>query len=96
MKILVFSAMGFLTLWGCAPERHSPDPGSLADPSMPGSSAEVDPVCRMSVNPSTARESEYSGKRFFFCSEDCQKRFWSQPTAYYAQSKRRPPPVEVK
>lgn len=51
--------------------------------------AEVDAVCRMSVVPSNARSSSYSGRTFYVCSEDCQKPFHTQPTVYYAESKTR-------
>ncbi len=89
--VIGFGLLAFVA--SCAPEQHTPDPARLA---TRDSATAQDPVCRMMVDPTQARSTSYSGKDFFFCSEECQKRFQHQPTAYYARSKRETPPVEVR
>lgn len=43
----------------------------------------VDPVCGMSVDPSTAAASvEYEGNTYYFCSQQCADTFNSEPTKY--------------
>ena len=45
----------------------------------------IDPVCRMTIDPTTAAASEVvDGKRVYFCSEACRRRFRVNPTAYAA------------
>ena len=42
-----------------------------------------DPVCGMQVDEMTAKfSSEHMGKKFFFCSEMCQKKFNANPMKY--------------
>jgi len=42
----------------------------------------VDPVCGMSVDPQSRFTARHQGAAYFFCSEHCQKKFESTPTAY--------------
>jgi len=43
----------------------------------------VDPVCKMDVDPATARfTSEYKGKTYYFCAPGCKKLFEKNPEAY--------------
>jgi len=45
----------------------------------------IDPVCGMKVDENKAAgQTEYNGKTFSFCSEDCKKRFEESPE-HYAQ-----------
>jgi Cu+-exporting ATPase len=45
--------------------------------------AVTDPVCGMSVDPSTAAASaEYEGRRYYFCSRHCHKAFAEEPARY--------------
>lgn len=45
--------------------------------------AAVDPVCGMSVDPSTAAASrEYEGKTYYFCNPGCAKTFAANPSKY--------------
>ncbi|MBF0483120.1 MAG: YHS domain-containing protein [Candidatus Omnitrophica bacterium] len=37
-----------------------------------------DPVCGMTVNAATALYTEKDGKKFYFCSDDCKKKFMSK------------------
>jgi Cu+-exporting ATPase len=39
------------------------------------SRVEIDPVCGMTVDPATARHHDHNGKRVYFCSEGCRKKF---------------------
>lgn len=44
---------------------------------------ETDPVCGMPVNRNwAAATTEYSGKRYYFCIDDCRRRFEEQPSRY--------------
>ncbi len=43
----------------------------------------VDPICRMEVDPKTAKwKSEYNGKEYFFCAPGCKKAFDKNPAKY--------------
>ncbi len=39
----------------------------------------TDPVCGMSVQPSESLRSEFEGKEYFFCCENCQRKFEAAP-----------------
>jgi Cu(I)/Ag(I) efflux system membrane fusion protein len=41
-----------------------------------------DPVCGMTVDPATAKKAEYRGKTYYFCSEECKRRFEQEPGKY--------------
>jgi len=42
-----------------------------------------DPVCKMDVDEKkTNFSSEYAGREYYFCSEDCKDTFDSQPERY--------------
>jgi YHS domain-containing protein len=44
---------------------------------------EIDPVCKMEVNPKTAEwKSEYKGKTYYFCAPGCKRTFEKDPEAY--------------
>lgn len=44
---------------------------------------ETDPVCGMQVDPKTAAgQSDYEGKTYYFCSDDCKKQFDKDPKQY--------------
>jgi Cu+-exporting ATPase len=46
----------------------------------------TDPVCGMKVDEKTApAHSQYAGKNYSFCSDDCRKKFEKSPEQY-AQS----------
>jgi len=47
--------------------------------------AATDPVCGMTVDPSTAAAStEYEGRTYYFCSHHCHKEFAEEPARYVA------------
>lgn len=47
----------------------------------------TDPVCGMTVDPSTARRmSEYQGTTFYFCSPGCKKAFDADPASYVGKA----------
>ncbi len=59
--------------------RAAPHPSMLEEKMI------IDPVCRMTIDPTTAAASEVvDGKRVYFCSEACRRRFRVNPTAYAA------------
>lgn len=42
-----------------------------------------DPVCQMTINPRyAAKMAEYEGQAYYFCSEDCRRKFLSQPNVF--------------
>ena len=43
-----------------------------------------DVVCGMQIDPAKAKggKSEYKGKTYYFCSEDCKKKFDKEPAKY--------------
>jgi Cu+-exporting ATPase len=44
---------------------------------------EKDPVCGMEVDPDTApAESEYRGKTYYFCAQNCKGKFDKEPERY--------------
>lgn len=44
---------------------------------------EIDPVCAMEVDPlHAAGHSEYEGKVYYFCSDDCKQRFDLAPADF--------------
>ena len=43
----------------------------------------LDPVCKMEVNPASAEaQSEYEGQTFYFCSQECKRKFDANPQQY--------------
>jgi YHS domain-containing protein len=47
----------------------------------------TDPVCGMTVDPTTARRtSEYQGTTFYFCSPGCKKAFDADPASYVGKT----------
>ena len=50
---------------------------------MESTTTAIDPVCGMTVDPTTARRtSEYQGTTFYFCSPSCKKAFDADPASY--------------
>ena len=44
---------------------------------------QTDPVCGMQVDDQKANsKSQYQGKDYYFCSEDCKRKFDAQPQQY--------------
>jgi Cu+-exporting ATPase len=47
---------------------------------------ELDPVCGMTVNPSSAKaHAEHAGKTYYFCSKHCATKFRQDPAKYVSQ-----------
>ena len=47
----------------------------------------LDPVCKMEVNPaSAAAQSEWGGQSFYFCSQECKRKFDASPERYVDQT----------
>jgi len=48
-----------------------------------GNQMAVDPICKMDVDPKTAKwKSTYDGKEYFFCAPGCKKAFDKDPKKY--------------
>lgn len=44
---------------------------------------ETDPVCKMKVDPKTAKfTTDYKGKTYYFCAPGCKKEFEKDPEKY--------------
>ena len=43
---------------------------------------EIDPVCRMQVDPTKAVSSEFAGRTFYFCCGGCKRAFDADPAKY--------------
>ena len=50
----------------------------------------VDPVCGMTVDPSTALTAEANGRTYWFCSEHCRTRFQADPDRYTSAERDHP------
>ncbi len=47
----------------------------------------IDPVCGMEVDEQDAEfQASHAGKKFYFCSEECQNKFEKNPGEYSAAS----------
>jgi len=54
-------------------------PHSLEEMREDKSGSEIDPICRMKVNPATATGSfNHAGKTYYFCSAGCLQKFIAQ------------------
>ena len=54
--------------------------------SAKSATAEKDPVCGMTVDPSTAKyKFEHSGKAYYFCCAHCLEKFRTDPIRYLSQ-----------
>jgi YHS domain-containing protein len=57
------------------------------DTSVPGRDLEIDPVCRMAVDPRAAGGSRHRrGVTYYFCSPECQRVFEIDPRRFLATS----------
>lgn len=43
---------------------------------------ETDPVCGMNVSEDSEHYTEYVGKKYYFCSESCLRKFLTSPSQY--------------
>ena len=70
--------------------KHIPQPVQVfraVGPGRAGHHLEIDPVCRMAVDPDNAAGIERRrGFDYYFCSADCQHAFQAQPRRYIASS----------
>src|SRR5208282_24653 len=50
---------------------------------MQDSARTIDPVCRMTVNPATARHrARHQGRDYFFCCAKCREKFIADPAKF--------------
>ena len=58
---------------GSAPTKNEGEENDMA----------VDPICKMDVDPKTAKwKSTYDGEEYFFCALGCKKAFDKDPKKY--------------
>ena len=64
---------------------------------MPSSTGEIDPVCGMTVQPSTAAgRHEHQGKTYYFCATSCLTKFQKDPAYYLTPPEQRiPKPAQI-
>ena len=89
----LFAAALFLMVrFGCGRHmmRHAPSHahagahgGGGASPLSTG--GDVDPVCGMTVDRSSAVAATFQGKTYYFCSDSCRRKFEASPAAYTAK-----------
>ncbi|MBE3577957.1 MAG: YHS domain-containing protein [Limnochordales bacterium] len=69
-------------------EGHGASPVRAASPGSTRAKA-VDPVCGMSVDPSSAAgKTEYQGQTYYFCAVACKREFEKNPEKYVAAERR--------
>jgi Cu+-exporting ATPase len=56
------------------------------------SSEFIDPVCGMSVDPSTPLKTDYQNKTYYFCNPSCLEKFQAEPEFYLLPADQRPVP----
>ncbi len=62
---------------------HAPATSSCCHGTAAASSAALDPVCGMRVDPATSKHrAEHAGQTFHFCSARCRERFVADPQAF--------------
>ena len=64
--------------------------GGIAPPK-----AATDPVCGMTVEPSTAKSSVHDGRVYYFCSQECRAKFEATPLSYVTSDATSPAFKEV-
>ncbi len=89
---LFAAALFLMTRFGCgrhmmghAPSHaHAGAHGGGGAPPL-ATNTEVDPVCGMTVDKSSASTATFQGKTFYFCSDSCRRKFEDSPAAYAAK-----------
>lgn len=72
--------MALVFPFGCSQSANAPHG---ANAGKPGEVAQIDPICKMSVYPSSAKASfEHEGKTYYFCSPHCKEEFEKAPEKY--------------
>ena len=54
--------------------------------------AQLDPVCGMTVKPTTKHRATYQGREYLFCNPRCKEKFEADPAKYVEPA---PAPVSV-
>jgi YHS domain-containing protein len=76
-----------IQVFGKKPAKHVSAPSRIQNTKIPNGRMLMtkDPVCKMDVDESkTNFKSEYAGRNYHFCSEECKDTFDSQPERYAA------------
>jgi membrane fusion protein, copper/silver efflux system len=92
------------THYGIKPEAGPAPEGVVSGPQAPAAPEKAsgktkDPVCGMNLDESKAKsaglKSDYQGKTYYFCSDECQKKFDKMPTHYGIKPEAGPAPEGV-
>ena len=74
---LAFLAIPLL-LAACDKKQADPSGGMKAPPAVSADRAK-DPLCGMMVDKATAIKTTYEGANYYFCAEECLKKFQADP-----------------
>ena len=89
---LLAAALFLMTRFGCGrhmmshaeSHAHAGANGGGGAPPL-ASNEDVDPVCGMTVDRSSASAATFQGKTYYFCSDSCRSKFEASPAAYTAK-----------
>jgi len=89
---LLAAALFLMTRFGCGrhmmshaeSHAHAGANGGGGAPPL-ATNEDVDPVCGMTVDRSSAGTATFQGKTYYFCSDSCRKKFEDSPAAYAAK-----------
>src|SRR5438874_1262054 len=63
---------------------------------VPAGATVTDPVCGMAIVPGeAAATAEHHGTTYYFCAEECARRFREDPSSFVGTGKRAAPPTPV-
>ncbi|MDR3494499.1 MAG: YHS domain-containing protein [Ancalomicrobiaceae bacterium] len=80
--------------WGRHMRAHAQDHAQARAGGPPVAATEdIDPVCGMVVNRSSAVTATFGGKTSHFCSDSCRQRFEASPQTYAAKAFAAPHPA---
>ena len=85
-------ALGGLVAAGCSTDQDRHDRGvpmSGAGDAQDEKYPQTDPVCGVRVNPREATSEVYEGRTYWFDSEECQRKFHENPSAYVPRERDR-------
>lgn len=94
LNVALFAGAMFLMFrFGCGRHMmgHAHSPAHAGAPAGSGGSPvaaneDVDPVCGMAVNISSAIATTFEGKTYHFCSDSCRKKFEAAPATCAAKA----------
>lgn len=78
----------------CCSHNHAAHGHTVHEPAGEASAKAKDPVCGMTVDPSTAKHrAEHGGKTYYFCAAGCRTKFAADPARYLQPEAAKAEPV---